>query len=129
MSIHSQILAELNLQVGDTVKITHKVPDHNLGWTNSWTYSMDVAVGKTGVITNINGDNGVSVKIEENSLDYEYPAQSIKVVSRVPEYKEMQISKDYAAKVYKDRIEVGCQTITIADFQKLSKLVDSFCHN
>ena len=128
MSIHSQILAELNLQVGDTVEITHKVPSRNLGWTNSWTHSMDEAVGKTGVVSGIDSESGIRVKTFD-PVDFEYPAQSIKVVSRVPEYKEMQISKDYAAKVYKDRIEVGCQTITIADFQKLSKLVDSFCHN
>jgi len=124
-TIHEQILAELKLEVGDVVKITHKVPGKNLGWGNSWEPEMDNAIGKQGSVQKLGDEEGVIVKIEgiEMEMDYYYPAQSIKVISKGPKFKEMKISKDYTAKVYADRIEVGCQTITMANFEKLQKIV------
>jgi hypothetical protein len=35
----------------------------------------------------------------------------------------MQLTRDYKAKVFADRIEIRDQTITIEDFRKLEKLV------
>jgi hypothetical protein len=121
-TIHDQILAELKLEVGDVVEITHKVPSRNLGWYNEWNPKMDVAVGKRGKVLSEPKEHGV--KIEIDGMDeYYYPAQSIKFISKAPKFKEMKISKDYSAKVYADRIEVGCQTITMENFKKLQKLV------
>lgn len=124
-TIHAQILSELKLEVGDVVEITHKVPSTNLGWYNSWVPDMDNAIGKQGTVQKLAGNEGVIVKIEgvEMEMDYYYPAQSIKFISKGPKFKEMKISKDYTAKVYADRIEVGCQTITMENFKKLQKLV------
>jgi len=124
-TIHEQILAELKLEVGDIVEITHKVPTRNLGWRNSWAPEMDNAIGKQGIVQRLVSNDGVIVKIDgiETEMDYYYPAQSIKFISKGPKFKEMKISKDYTAKVYADRIEVGCQTITMANFEKLQKLV------
>jgi hypothetical protein len=122
MTIQEQIIKELGLQVGDTVKITHKVPNVNLGWLGGWVSDMDAAIGKEGIVRNINPNN-VTIKVE-GILTYAYPAQVLEFVRRGPNYKEMKISKDYTAKVYKDRIEVGDQTITIEDFRKLEKLVN-----
>jgi len=122
-TIHAQILSELKLKVGDVVEITHKVPSNNLGWYNTWTSEMDAAVGKQGIVRAEAGEAGVRVSIKGIAgLSY-YPAQSIKFISRAPKFKEMKISKDYNAKVYPDRIEVGCQTITMENFKKLQKLV------
>ena len=67
------------------------------------------------------------VRLESKTIagpNYNFPAQSLQLVRRKPEYKEMKISKDYSAKIYSDKIEVGCQTITIENFRKLQKLVD-----
>lgn len=124
-TIHEQILAELNLEVGNLVQITHRVPSRNLGWRNSWVPEMDKAIGREGIVQKLVDDEGVIVKIDgvEMEMDYYYPAQSIKFISKGPKFKEMKISKDYTAKVYADRIEVGCQTITMDNFEKLQKLV------
>ena len=121
-TVHEQILAELELQKGDVVEITHRVPSGNLGWSNTWDDVMDEAIGRQGTVLSVDLRMGVSVKIE--SIPYFlYPAQSIKLISRAPKYLEMKIRKDYKAKVYADRIEVGCQTITMEDFKKLQALV------
>ena len=125
-TVHEQILAELKLEVGDIVEITHKVPDRNLGWNNDWNPEMDKSVGKQGVVIAEPKAAGVRVEIEGIAYSftgYNYPAQSIKFISKGPKFKEMKISKDYTAKVYADRIEVGCQTITMENFEKLQKLV------
>ena len=123
MTIQEQIIKELGLQVGDTVKITHKVPNSNLGWTSGWVSDMDAAIGKEGTVGFID-TNGVVIKVEGVRIMYSYPAQVLQFVCRGPKYNEMKISKDYNAKVYADRIEVGCQTITMEDFEKLQKLVE-----
>jgi hypothetical protein len=92
---------------------------------------MDNAIGKQGSVQRLVGNEGVTVKIEgiEMEMDYYYPAQSIKFISKGPKFKEMKISKDYTAKVYADRIEVGCQTITMVNFEKLQKLVKEIRSN
>jgi len=126
MTIHDQILAELNLKPGDIVKVTHKVPEDNLGWRAGWNDSMDDYIGQETEVVEVNKEGfGVRLKSSHTStLNWNFPAQTIEFVRRGPEYKEMQISKDYSAKVYADKIEVGCQTITIEDFKKLQKLVN-----
>ena len=78
MTIHDQILKELNLQPGDKVQITHKVPDFNLGWMNSWTKAMDSYIGKTDIVASA-WSGGVELK---NCGAYHYPAQCLKVVKR-----------------------------------------------
>lgn len=123
MTIQEQIIKELGLQVGDTVKITHKVPNSNLGWLGGWVSDMDNTIGKEGTVMSISPTN-VAIKVEDVRMIYAYPAQVLEFVSRGPEYKEMKISKDYSAKVYADKIKVGCQTISIEDFKKLQKLVN-----
>jgi hypothetical protein len=125
-SIHNQILANLELKPGDIVKVTHKVPNGNLGWQAEWIREMDQCVGQEVEVIDIISGYGVRLNtaIITTGYNYNFPAQSIEIVKRKPRYKEMKISKDYTAMVYSDKIEVGCQTITIEDFRKLQKLVD-----
>jgi hypothetical protein len=122
-TLHEQILAKLELQEGDVVEITHKVPNGNLGWRNIWDDQMDQSIGRRGTVLRVDLEWGVSVKIEGGWVPFFYPAQVLKFISKKPTYKTMKISKDYEAKVYADRIEVGCQTITMEDFKKLQALV------
>jgi hypothetical protein len=126
MTIQEQILESLDLKVGDVVKITHAVPDYHLGWVAIWNAErMDDAVGKEGVVKELRGERGVRIDFaNESIIGFVFPAQTIEFVKRAPEYKEMKISRDYSAKVYADKIEVGCQTISITNFKKLQKLVD-----
>lgn len=126
MTIQEQILESLDLKVGDIVKVTHAVPDYHLGWGAIWNAErMDRVVGKEGVVKAVSGDKGVRIDFASEGINgFIFPAQTIEFVKRGPEYKEMKISKDYDAKVYKDKIVVGCQTISITDFKKLQKLVN-----
>lgn len=41
------------------------------------------------------------------------------------EYKELKISDEYTAKVYEDKVEVGCQTIPLDTVKELIKLAES----
>jgi len=126
MTIQEQILESLDLKVGDIVKVTHSVPSFHLGWVATWNAKiMDRVVGKEGVVKSVSGAIGVGIDFDSEGINgFVFPAQTIEFVKRAPEYKKMKISKDYSAKVYADKIEVGCQTILITDFKKLQKLVN-----
>jgi hypothetical protein len=126
MTIQEQILESLDLKVGDIVKVTHAVPDYHLGWKAIWNAErMDRVVGKEGVVKAVGRVNGVRIDFDDEDVNgFVFPAQVLEFVSRAPEYKEMKISKDYSAKVYADKIVVGCQTISITNFKKLQKLVN-----
>ena len=118
-SIHAQILASLNLKPGDLVKVTHAVPTHHLGWEAIWDNNMNQFVGKEFTVKNILSDNtGVQL---EAARGY-FPAQSLQVISRAVKFKTIKISDEYSAKVYaKDKILVGCQTVTKKTFDQIAK--------
>lgn len=66
---------EYNFKIGDSVRITEKIFNHDDdgngllgiddGWDNSWDDMMDLTVGCTGTITDICGDNGIAIIVEE----------------------------------------------------------------
>lgn len=61
MTIHAKIGQKLNLKIGDTIKVTHIVPDHDLGWKLFWPSDMNDYVGKEFTVLDINESYGVKV--------------------------------------------------------------------
>lgn len=107
MNIHSQILAELNLKIGDIVKVTHRVPSGNLGWEADWVSQMDIMIGKEFKVKDISKIYGID-------LGYNFPAQCIEVIKRGPVNVSVKLNSDYTAIIHKNGdVEVGCQTINI----------------
>jgi hypothetical protein len=118
MTIHEQILKELNLKVGDLVKITHAVPNHHLGWANGWAAGMNDCIGKQGRVIETDS-RGVYV----SGLGlYRYPAQSIEVINHGS---ELKLTDDYTAIINKESrvVEVGCQKIPFKKVDELHKLI------
>lgn len=79
LKTHQEALEELDLQVGDTVKVFEKAKSHKRGWENHWIDKMDNAIGKTGVIVAIGSKNeGVEIEIDgvQDGIggNYNYPA-------------------------------------------------------
>ena len=70
----------LNLQVGDQVQITHKVPGHYLGVSYGWNNDMDNYIGKTYQVKEI---RETSVRLHEDDQWAWHPA-CLKVVHRKP---------------------------------------------
>lgn len=70
----------LNLQVGDTVKITHSVPDNYLGVSYGWNDDMDKCIGKTFTVEHIDVD---FVRLDEDERWLWHPA-CLEFVSRKP---------------------------------------------
>lgn len=70
----------LDLQVGDTVKITHKVPEYYLGVSYGWNSDMDDYIGKTFKVRAIESDY---VLLENDGSWLWHPA-CLEVVSRKP---------------------------------------------
>lgn len=107
-SIHQQILDTLNLKIGDTVKVTHKVKDYDLGWDNVWDdEGMNLAIENEYKVTGfgIKPDIGVQLSFKGT---YYFPAQCLEVVERCPKYKEVVINDQYTAKIYPhEKIVVG----------------------
>lgn len=56
-----------------------------------------------------------------NDGDNSYPVEELK---HIPEFKTIKIG-DYDAKVYPDKIEVGCQTIPLSTVKEAVKLAES----
>lgn len=70
----------LNLQVGDQVQITHKVPADYLGVNYGWNEDMSDYIGRVYKVTEIHDDR---VKIEDGCSWSWHPA-CLKVVYRKP---------------------------------------------
>lgn len=68
----------LDLQVGDTVKITHSVPDNYLGVSYGWNDDMDYCIGKTFTVEHIDVD---FVRLDEDERWLWHPA-CLEVVKR-----------------------------------------------
>lgn len=80
LKTHQEALEELDLQVGDTVKVFEKAESYKRGWDTCWIHgTMDKAIGKTGTVVAIcDGNDGVEVEIEGvtdgDGRNYKYPA-------------------------------------------------------
>jgi hypothetical protein len=70
----------LNLQVGDQVQITHKVPAFYLGVHYGWNDDMDKYIGKTYQVKEVNENH---IGLHEDEHWCWHPA-CLKVVSRKP---------------------------------------------
>jgi hypothetical protein len=82
-TLHQIILESLNLKKGDKVKVTHKVPNGNLGWGMAWMDNMDSAIGKIYTIKTIQPTKGVTFK--EDKMYFFFPAQCLEVIERASE--------------------------------------------
>lgn len=135
-SIYARIQAESTFEVGDLVTVTHKVPQNDLGWQNSWMHGMDIVLDKPNwhlQIKYIDKAAGITLaRVDDHGnpmpdfapLSMNYPVHVLKLVSKAPKFNEVRISEDYTAKVFSDRIEVGCQKISLSKFDELVKLVN-----
>lgn len=120
-NIQEQIIKELDLKVGDYVKVVSTSPDRHLGWQNSWVHQMNGYVGKSGKITKIS-HNGVEILFPDGCEKYDYPAHVlVKVEAPIPEVK---LNDNYTAKIYKNKVEVGCQEFPISKIREILKLHD-----
>lgn len=104
---------------GDTVQIGYMATSKQFGWGTVWTSLMDSTIGLKGVIYAID-DVGIDVRLDTGS-SWNYPFFSlIKIES--PKFSNYTLNSQYTAKVYSDRVEVGCQTFTIAQVHDISAL-------
>lgn len=128
-TIHEQIVAELNLQIGDLVEVTHSVPSYNLGWDNSWTSAMAGAVGKRFKVTSINPQTGIELD-GADSLGFSYPAQCLRVVKRkATEPVIVELNDELAAVVEDGVIRVYGQSISFEAVRRLYEAVESYKGN
>jgi hypothetical protein len=68
----------LAFEVGDTVRVTHRVPDHYNGWQNCWSDSMDVFIGREYKIQGI-FETGIQLEYTDG---YKFPIYSLELVRR-----------------------------------------------
>lgn len=68
----------LAFEVGDTVRVTHKVPDNYNGWQNCWSDSMDVFIGREYKIEGI-FETGIQLEYTDS---YKFPIYSLELVKR-----------------------------------------------
>jgi len=120
-SIHGILVERSTLEVGDIVKVTHRVPSYDLGWENSWCDDMLYAIGEECSV--IDGPDGKGVQLNDGGANYRYPLQSVQFVRKAPKTEKVILTKDYDAVVSKEGIKVGCQTITFKAFDELAEAV------
>jgi hypothetical protein len=120
-SIHAILVERSTLEVGDIVKVTHKVPSYELGWDNRWSKDMDNAIGEECVVTEVPDNAGVQLDGKGN--DYYYPLQSVRLVHKGPKPIHVHISDDYIAEVTEKGIKINDQVVTFEDFDELAEAV------
>jgi len=120
-SIHDILVERSTVEVGDIVKVTHRVPSYDLGWDSNWAKDMDNAIGKE--CTVISKPYRCGVRLDFRGVGYNYPLQSVQLVRKASKTEKVTLTKDYDAVVSKDDIKVGCQTITFKAFDELAEAV------
>jgi ribosomal protein S17 len=118
-SIYDILVERSTLEVGDIVKVTHEVPSHDLGWSNSWLSGMDRAIGEECIITEAPCSSGV--RLGEQGNYYYYPLQSVRLVRK--KKINVHISEDFIAEVTEKGIKINNQVVTFEDFDDLVKAV------
>ena len=94
-TIQEQILLNLNLKEGDRVKITHSVPNGDLGWGNIWTKEMGQAIGKEGKVISVDKVYGILLEVEGLSSSYSYPPQCVELVTEPVVYNKEKKEPEY----------------------------------
>lgn len=79
MNLHKHALDQLNLQVGDIIKIKYKVPSNHGGWMGSWIREMDELIGKELKVSYIFDSK---LDINYNGGTYSIPAHCVEIVRR-----------------------------------------------
>lgn len=112
----------LDLQVGDTVQITHKVPEYYLGVSYGWNSEMDRCIGNTYKVKRII-DNAVDLEDEDG---WAWHPACLKVVKRKPKctsitfgLQEDGINPEYVAMIDGETADIyyhGGQEIVKLDF-------------
>ena len=115
-NIQEALIEAMDLKVGDTVRITHKVPSHSLDWDNYWDEGMDKYIGDKYTVVSIHVKRGVSLGIV-----YKFPAHCLEKVERKIEFR---LNSDYTAVLTKDKVTVGCQEFHIDTIKKLVNTYD-----
>ena len=119
-SLHQLALDNLALKPGDRVKVLFKVPGQTGGWTSVWVPPMDDAVGKILEVIEMSGvppETGVPLRYDY--VRY-FPAFALELVSRAsdkPKYPGT-FGVHYVT-VDRDRIKVGCQSFSFAEYDEL----------
>jgi hypothetical protein len=120
-TIHEMILKERGIEVGDTVRVSHRVQTHDLGWTNSWIPEyMDPFIGKEGVVTKVDPSSGVEVH------SWNFPAHAVELVSKKRTPINIKLNSQYTAIVDPDgTVSVGCQTIPFEAVEEVWAAIQS----
>lgn len=118
---HSMILEELDLKVGDTIRIVRKVPDREFGWNNSWAPDMDSYIGKEYVVSGTPDNKGIPVTGPSMAYTFRFPAQGVELVKRKPSDIIVSIgaAKNREVTVSKGTIRSAGENITIKQIQDL----------
>jgi len=119
-SIHDILVERSELEVGDIVKVTHKVPNYDLGWECNWCEDMDDVIGREYTVISKPNSKGVRLDV---GMGFNYPLQSVQLVRKGLKPIVVSLTIDYFAIVSKEGIKVGCQIITFEAFDKLAEAV------
>lgn len=93
--------------------------DSKVGNAKTWDI-VRKGVGASYAVNRVTERDGYCVTIRLAS-DLIYPVEELTIV--VPEFKEHKLNDTYTAKIYDDRVEVGCQTFTKDTIKQLAKLL------
>ena len=101
IAAYKLLQAQLDWNVGDTVKVLRKARDNELGWPIVWNARMDEQVGEIGKITHIHATNGFKI---DNK--FWYPFYVLDLVRRAVAVKNFAL-QGIQFKVEKDLIKIG----------------------
>jgi hypothetical protein len=111
-NIQEALIEAMDLKVGDTVRITHKVPSYSLNWEDVWIKEMDKYIGEEYTVISIyKAEMGIQL-----GIGYQFPAHCLEKVERKIEFR---LNSDYTAVLTKDKVTVGCQEFHIDTIKKL----------
>lgn len=104
--------------VGRTVKYNISKPSKSNASITVESYNIIISGVSSGCVDSVVERDGYCVYI--SSGVFSIPIECVTKI--MPDYKELKLNDQYTANVYKDKVEVGCQTFTINQVKEILKL-------
>lgn len=118
--------ANSGIAVGDTVRITRKAANYEMGWDCIWVSGMTRCIGQEGKVDRIT-DKGIRVDVKDNGAPY-YPFFVLELVKKGKppfEPKILRLNAEHTAVVSDKEVVVGCQHFSFATIEGLALAVKS----
>lgn len=117
---------QVDLKIGDYVKVLFAVPDWAQGWDNTFTSRMEECVGKTLRVKDfVENSRGILLELPNTMSTLGFPYFCLEKTTKPKPI--VKLNDQYSAEVIdKTKVKVGCQEIPVSAIKQLLKEIENY---